>query len=141
MCITKLLYRFTGFKVTYITYGGARIRVLLADSPRRMMLGLMHRSGLGKAEGMLFVPGHNAMHGIWMHNMRFSIDILWLSRNGKVVDMLENAKPCTSIFNCPTYKPSRPSFYILELAAGSARRMGVKAGSRFDAENINKPFY
>ena len=64
MCITKLLYKFTGFKAAYITYGGARIRVLLANSPRRMMLGLMHRSRLRKAEGMLFMPGHEARHGI-----------------------------------------------------------------------------
>lgn len=137
MCITKLLYRTTRFNDSYITYRRRRIRVQIADTPRRMMLGLMHRERIGHNEGMLFMPGTESRHGIWMLNMRFSIDILWLSGNGTVVDMVENAKPCASIFNCKTYRPARPCSFVLELASGGAERLGIKRGAVLDLKCQN----
>ena len=65
-----------------------------------------------------------------MLNMKFPIDILWLDDSGKVVDIKENAKPCSSMFSCPTYRPKINSFYILELGAGRARRFNLKIGSK-----------
>ncbi len=139
MCLTSLLYKFTTFKTSYIHFKDRKIRVMIADSPRRMMLGLMHRKRIGSTEGMLFIPNHEARHGIWMLNMHFNIDILWLSKNGKIIEIMENAEPCTSIFKCPTYKSRLDSFYVLELAAGTSRRIGAHPGLKFKMENINKP--
>ena len=141
MCLTKLLYRFTSFKTSYISFGRKRVKVYLADSSGKNMLGLMHRSTLRGSEGMLLMPGREARHGIWMYNMRFAIDIVWLSRDGVVVDIRKNAMPCKSILSCPTYTPRLGALYILEVIAGGSKSLGIRIGSRADMSNINKPLY
>jgi len=130
MCITKLLYNHTKFDTTYIKAGNRRLKVWLANSPRRMMLGLMHRTSLKGADGMLFFMGRSARHGIWMPHMNFAIDIVWISEEGMVVDVFEDAEPCTKMFGCPIYKPREDAFYILEIASGRASRLGIKRGSK-----------
>lgn len=136
MCLTKLLYRLVRFDTSYIIHGRKRLRVLVADSAAKMILGLMHRKRMGSTDGMLFMPGREARHGIWMRNMLFSIDILWISKNGTVLDMVENARPCSSMFDCPTYRPLRDSFYVLELGAGRARAMKIHKGTRLEIAKI-----
>lgn len=94
------------------------------------MLGLMHRGSIPKNNGMLFFLNKDSRQGIWMLNMKFSIDILWLDKNGTVNDIKTNAERCTSIFNCETHYPSKESRYILELKAGVSKENGIKVGSR-----------
>ncbi len=140
MCITKLIYRFTKFSTAHVSFGKKRILVLVADSSLKMMVGLMHRDRLVNVDGMLFLPKREARHGIWMLNMKFSIDILWLSKSGVVVDAIEKAEPCTSLLGCETHKPRHDAFYILELGAGKTKELGLKVGSKIEISNINKPY-
>ncbi len=86
---------------------------------------------------MLFTPDREARHGIWMLNMKFPIDILWLDGSGKVVDIAQNAKPCKSIFSCPTYRPKSDARYVLELPSGNAKRFGLREGAKVDLTTIN----
>ncbi len=129
MCITKFLYNHTRFDTSYIKVNGRRLKIYKANSTSRMMIGLMYRPGLSKGEGMLFYPGNNARHGIWMQNMKFPIDIVWLSGEGRVVDIKERAAPCKSIFSCPTYKPEDNARYVLEIAAGASKALRIKKGT------------
>ena len=126
--ITWLLYKTVRFGTSAIRCRGKTLRVFVADTPAKQMLGLMHREKLRSNEGMLFVFGRDSKWGIWMANMKFSIDIVWLGKDGKVVSVIENAEPCKSIFNCKTRYPSRSARYVLELPSGSASRMGIKEG-------------
>ena len=71
---------------------------------------------------MLFIFPHKGFHGIWMRNMRFPIDALWLDAGGTVVDLRENIRPCSSIFDCPQYVPKSETSYLIELSAGEAKR-------------------
>jgi uncharacterized membrane protein (UPF0127 family) len=138
MCFTKLLYNHTHFNVSHISYKNKKIKVYMADSAKKQMIGLMYRDKLYDNEAMLFLPMRYARHSIWMLNMRFSIDIFWLSKSGEVVDMYENAKPCKSVFGCKSYLPKYSSFYVLEMNSGSARRLGLKLGSQISIGSINK---
>ena len=59
----------------------------VADTPEARQQGLSGRAGLGESEGMLFVFPKDGEYAFWMKDMRFSIDILWLSGNGTIVYM------------------------------------------------------
>jgi len=116
------------YKHASVYVGSKAIDVLVADSLPKLMLGLMHMDSLGKSDGMLFIFGREARHRIWMLNMLFPIDIIWLSKQLIVVDIVEDARPCSSIFRCKTYLPAEKALYVLELKAHMAKRLGVHKG-------------
>jgi len=116
------------YKHASVYVGSKAIDVLVADSLPKLMLGLMHMDSLGKSDGMLFIFGREARHRIWMLNMLFPIDIIWLSKQLIVVDIVEDAKPCSSIFRCKTYLPGEKALYVLELKAHMAKRLGIHKG-------------
>ena len=118
MCFTKFLYKILRFKTKKIKLDKKTINVLIADSFFKQMLGLMHRTSLGKEQGMLFIFGIPSKYGIWMLNMKFSIDIIWIDNNFKITDFLENVKPCKSLFSCKTFYPKTSSKYVLEVNSG-----------------------
>jgi uncharacterized membrane protein (UPF0127 family) len=69
--------------------------------------------------GLLFVFDEPGLHGIWMKDMRFPIDILWLDDAFQVVDVRKNVAPDSY----PTvFKPTKPARYVLEVTAGFADR-------------------
>jgi uncharacterized membrane protein (UPF0127 family) len=128
MCFTKLMRKMLKYKHASVYVGSKAIDVLVADSLPKLMLGLMHMDSLGKSDGMLFIFGREARHRIWMLNMLFPIDIIWLSKQLIVVDIVEDAKPCSSIFRCKTYLPAEKALYVLELKAHTAKRLGIHKG-------------
>lgn len=108
-----------------------RLRLMVADSISKMTLGLMYREGLGRYDGMLFIFGDEGSHPIWMLNMRFSIDIIWLDSRKRIVKIVRDARPCSSILDCGSYSSEKDSMYVVEMGAGAARRMGLKEGDSF----------
>jgi hypothetical protein len=68
-----------------------------------------------------------------MKNMKISIDILWLSPEGKIVYIAAKAPPCAKE-PCPSYQPYQKAQYVLELAAGKAERENLKIGSNVKIE-------
>jgi uncharacterized membrane protein (UPF0127 family) len=92
---------------------------LVADTYIKRMLGLMYRESLGPNECMLFIYSHSAKHPIRMKNMLFSIDIIWLDANRKVVDIARNISPFNRLQNGLQYLPRLDAKYVIELRAGS----------------------
>ena len=105
-------------------------RALLADSFMKRAIGLMFRDGLQEGTCMLFVFNEEARQGIWMHNMRFAIDVIWLDSGSKIVSLERNLQPCKSAFNCRTHYPDGDAKYILEMRAGTIAKNGIKIGSK-----------
>jgi uncharacterized membrane protein (UPF0127 family) len=103
-----------------------RTEVMVKDEDRQM--GLMFRPSLPPDRGMLFLFARPGLHGIWMKNCRFPIDILWLDEDRRVVHLEESVPPCATD-PCPTYEPLRQASYVLELNARQARREKAVVGS------------
>lgn len=101
------------------------IQVSIADTPEARAKGLGGRISLAPDEGMLFVFGSDAKYPFWMKDMRFPIDILWLSRGGKVVDIRENISP---EMYPEVFTPNALARYVLELPAGFVRENNVNVG-------------
>ena len=72
---------------------GVVLRLELAISPSEKALGLGLRKRLPQDTGMLFVYGAEGGLTFWMKGMEFPIDILWLSREGTIVDISRDARP------------------------------------------------
>lgn len=129
---TKLLYKTVTFKKKTIQYKRKKFEVYVADSFGKKTLGLMHRQSIKKDEGMLFIFGRDGKYDIWMPNMKFKIDILWMDSDAKVLKIVEGAEPCESIFSCPAYVSPANARYVLELKSGVVKREGIKQGESFD---------
>jgi len=108
-----------------IQLAGQELRVSVVSTPETRARGLGGRTGLASDEGMLFAFDSDAKYMFWMKDMLFSIDILWLSDDGVVVDIRENVSPATypKIFT-----PNVPARYVLELPAGFVKTYNVGLG-------------
>jgi len=101
------------------------VMVTIADTPTMQQRGLGGRAGLGPDEGMLFVFSKDAPYSFWMKDMRFSIDIIWLSSTGTVITIASNVSPDTYP---QSFAPTAPARYVLELPAGFARTYNLRVG-------------
>ncbi|ACK49522.1 protein of unknown function DUF192 [Methylocella silvestris BL2] len=86
--------------------------------------GLMYRRAMAQDRGMLFDFGVEQPIQMWMKNTYLPLDMIFISRSGKVVGVAENAEPLSE-----TIIPSgAPAYGVLELNAGAAAKIGVKIG-------------
>lgn len=109
---------------------GRKFSAIIADTPLKRMIGLMYRKGIKETQCMLFIFDQPGKHAIWMHNMLFAIDVLWIDDKFRVAEIKENFLPCKSLFNCKEYAPKKAAKYVIELNHGAAKRNGIKPGSK-----------
>lgn len=93
--------------------------------------GLMFREEIHSDQGMLFVFEEEGIHPFWMKNMKFSIDILWLDKENRIVHVERQVHPCKNL-PCPFYSSKIPAMYVLELKAGSVDDNQLKLYDRLD---------
>lgn len=112
---------------------GAVINVAVADDESERIQGLSGVEKLPEDEGMLLAFPYAGQHGIWMKEMNFPIDILWLDEDGRVVNVVEHApvpEEEKADSELVIYHNDEPAKYVLELAAGMARNAGIDVGAR-----------
>lgn len=113
-------------KTAKVTIGATEVEAEIADTWPKQVKGLMFRKSLPEGNGMLFLFGSDGYQGIWMMNMSFPIDIIWIDSNHKIVDIVKDAKPCG--LSCPIYKPKEKARYVLEVNSGFADKYSIKIG-------------
>jgi len=108
---------------------GTEIRVEVMTRPEDMARGMMFRDSLAADRGMLFVHDRPGRYRYWMYQCLIPLDILWLDSSKRIVEISADTPPCkTEAEACPTYGGNYDAQYVLELAAGSAARHGLKPG-------------
>lgn len=112
---------------------GQRFSVELATDDASRERGLMMRTQLAADHSMLFVFADTDQRSFWMKNTLIPLDILFFDADRKLVSMQLNALPCKAD-PCATYPSEKPARYVLELAAGTAGRLGVRAGDELKVE-------
>ncbi len=93
----------------------------------------MMRKALASDHGMVFAFVDENPRGFWMKNTLIPLDILYFDTNHRLVSMQLDALPCKAD-PCPLYPSSAPARYVLELSAGTARRVGVQLGDELKIE-------
>lgn len=114
---------------------GAAVTVELAISPESRYTGLMFRESLADGHGMLFFPEAPSRQSFWMKNCRFPIDIVFLDAARTVVTVAASVPPCR-VDPCPTYVPTVPALFVLEVNAGVAAAQQLAPGARVEFENL-----
>jgi uncharacterized protein len=74
-----------------------------------------------KDKGLVFIFSKEKRHSLHMLFVFFPIDVLWLNKKKKVVDMKENFKPFSLIA-----KPKQKASYIIELPTGTIKNTRIK---------------
>lgn len=114
-------------KALAVELHGQRFSVELATDNASRQHGLMMRSTLAPDHGMLFVFPQLGPQAFWMKNTLIPLDILYFDEERRLVSMQVDVPPCKAD-PCPTYPSGTPAIYVLELSAGTARRIGAKPG-------------
>lgn len=122
--VEKELYSWQGNRIAEVVVGGHAFRVEVVQDEIKLARGLGGRKGLCRECGMLFLFGQKGHHAFWMKDMRFPLDIFWIS-DGRVVGLRKNVTPAQQ----EALRPEIEAQAVLELNAGSADSYGIKEGS------------
>lgn len=119
---------------------GIVLEVQIADTDPRRARGLMFQEQLPLDEGMLFVWDDANKRSIWMLNMQFPLDVIWIADNNKVVFIEQNVSPCKTALEtvtCPSYKGgSKDAKYVLEVTAGFVDAFKITTESTLEIISI-----
>ncbi len=131
--VTFFIVRYNNYSSQdYIFLEQNEILLLFADTPELRIKGL---SGVKNLEGntaMLFVFNYPDKHGIWMKDMFFPLDIIWLDEDYKIVSIEKNVSPNTYP---KVFYPTEKSLYVMEGKAGFAEQNSLTVGKVL---NLNK---
>jgi uncharacterized membrane protein (UPF0127 family) len=110
---------------TDLWLGDGIFKVTVASTQTAREQGLSGKSELDADHALLMVFPSEDQWGIWMKNMNFPIDIVWMNKGKKVVYIQKNAP-----FDNQTtiYKPEKSALYVVELPAGTTSKKSIMVG-------------
>lgn len=120
-----------------ILNGKVSVHVEVADTPETRQMGLSGRPPLAEDEGMLFIFPAKGLHGFWMKDMLFPIDIIWIA-DERIIDISHSVPKPVPGYGLPTFAPKSPVDRVLEVQAGFAEKRGLKAGMTADIRLTRK---
>ena len=115
--------------------GAHAIEVEVARTAEERRVGLMHRTGLAPDRGMLFDFGAVRPVTMWMKNTLIPLDMFFAESDGRIVTIAERTTPLSEK-HIPSGRPVR---FVLEMAGGSAARLGIGPGDRLRHALIGGP--
>jgi len=122
LCVT---FVFINKKTPTLETPNKKYQILLANTEELRIKGLSNKKELEKNKIMLFVFEKEEIVGIWMKEMLFNIDIVYVDENWKVVNYFDDVSPNTypNIFYS-----SSPVKYVIEMNNGERLASGIDKG-------------
>jgi hypothetical protein len=96
-------------KTIEIKLGDKTFNLEIAQTISQRTKGLSDRESLCQNCGMIFIYQKEGIYPFWMKNTRIPLDIIWLDKNGKIVDIKIGQPESLSILSNST-----PAQYIVE---------------------------
>ena len=120
-------------KLTVINDRGEEIEfdIYLATDFEQQRRGLMFVRDMPERTGMLFVYEREETRSMWMKNTYIPLDMVFARADGSVVNVVTDTVPQT----LNSHRSDGPARFVLELNAGTARRLGIGTGSRIVRED------
>lgn len=104
--------------------GPHRFKVEVMRTEPERERGLMYRKTMAADHGMLFEYQSEQPVTFWMHNTYLPLDLVFIDKGGRVLNVARDAKPMDE-----SLIPSAgPALGVLELDAGTAKTIDLKAG-------------
>jgi uncharacterized membrane protein (UPF0127 family) len=105
------------------------VEVAASDDERQK--GLMFRRELSPQHGMLFIFPEEGRLSFWMKNTLIPLDIIFISREWKVVGIIKHATPLTE----ESRSVDTTSQYVLEVLGGVSDRLGIEEGDGISVQS------
>ena len=99
-------------------------KVLIAESNKDRRRGLMHIEFMQENQGMLFIFNPPRKVSMWMRNTPMTLDILFIDRDGKIINIEENATP----YSTKPLASGGAIQWVLEINGGVSKKVGIKNG-------------
>lgn len=104
--------------------GPQRFSVEVMRTEPQRQRGLMFRRSMPQDRGMLFTFEAERPVTMWMKNTYLPLDMIFISRTGRVVGLAENTEPLSERI----IPSGAAAFGVLEVNAGVAAKIGLKVG-------------
>ncbi len=104
--------------------GPHHFAVEVMRTPDELERGLMFRREMASDHGMLFDFGSPQPVTMWMKNTYLSLDMVFIASDGRIVSVKRDAEPLSE----KTIPSGGNVLGVLELDAGTAKRIGLKPG-------------
>lgn len=113
--------------VTLVSETGRHvIKAEIADTPQSRGTGLMFRRSLDADKGMLFIYDEPQNITMWMKNTYISLDMIFADAKGAIIRIARDTEP----FSTEIIKAGGLAKVVLEVPAGTARRLRLKRGDK-----------
>jgi uncharacterized membrane protein (UPF0127 family) len=109
---------------------GFKVWIAADDASRAR--GLMFVRELAPDRGMLFVFEFPQEAAFWMKDTYLALDLVFIDAAGVVVNIAPDARP----FSLMPIESDRPVIAVLEVPAGTARRIGLAPGDRIHLPSL-----
>ena len=122
---------------TSLSVNGRNYRLLVPRGEKAYTDGLSIYDSMPADSAMIFVtPNNRSSVSLWMKNMKFPIDIIWLDATHKVVHLEKNISPDTfpRSFRPPD---DTPGPIAIEFAAGTIDEIDIKLDQSVEIRNLN----
>ena len=107
-------------------------KVEVIRSPENQRLGLMFRKELTKKTGILFVFKEEKKASFWMKNTLIPLDIIFISKDGKIDFIKINAKPGS----LKRIRSKNKIIAVLEINSGESYALGINKNSRVEIQKF-----
>ncbi|MGD9783802.1 MAG: DUF192 domain-containing protein [Hyphomicrobiaceae bacterium] len=108
--------------------GRFALDIEVAETEAQKRLGLMFRTTIAAGRGMLFPYAPAQEITMWMRNTYVSLDMVFIRADGVVHRVETGTEPMSEAIIASRGDVSA----VLEIAAGEAKRLGIRAGSRVE---------
>jgi len=100
--------------------------VEMAENDAERAKGLMFRKELPEGRGMLFDFHREQEVSFWMENTYIPLDMIFIRGDGRILRIAENTEPLSTRI----ISSGGPVRAVLEVIAGTARKLGIAPGDR-----------
>ena len=113
--------------------GEIQVKASVAQSWPDRIKGLSDTPYLPEDVVKLFIFDSAAQHSIWMKDMNYAIDIIWVDEEGKIVHLEEEASP----ESYPAmFVPKVPALYVIETVAGFVEKNSISLGQEVELPSL-----
>ena len=117
--------------VIFILAENVTFKCEVADTEAERAAGLMNRESLGNDSGMLFIFEEPQNLTFWMKNTLIPLDIIFIDKDGIVLNVEEaDVEPGVPDNSLTRHKSDGPAKWALEIKQGLSEHYGIAAGTQ-----------
>lgn len=109
-----------------VKLGGKSLKTEVTKNSTEFDKGLGGRPCILSDQAMLFPFAKPAVIPMWMKDMKFPIDMVWINTSHRVVALEINVSPKTYP---DKFENKAPAQFVLEIKANESRKLGIGLGS------------